>query len=278
MRGLLLSVLVLAMMPAVAVAQALVAEGSTPGQSIQIKDLRRDEAGNLMLRMTLINDSCCGVSGVMLREKGSDSGSKPSGVKLVDDANRKEYVPMRGLDGECVCGVMPNTGKGERANLWVKFEGVPADLRKASVEVKTFEPVSDVPIQGPAPVTLAAEGGTPGQSIQVRDLKRDANGALMLRYTLINNSCCGVSSVMLRAKASDAKPSGVTLIDEASQTEHVPMRAADGQCVCSDMPNTGRGERANLWARFDTVPATVKKVSVEVKTFEPVANVPITGP
>ena len=277
MRGLLFSAFLLAApMAAHAQAAPIVAEGTAPGASIQMRDLRRDAAGNLMLRMVLINDSCCGISGVMLREKSQDGG-RPSGVKLTDPATGKAHRPMRGPDGECVCGEMPNTSKGDRANLWVKFAGVPATVTTATVEVQGYEPV-DVPVQGPAPATLAAEGGTPGQQVQVRDLKRDAAGALMLRYTFINNSCCGVSSVMLRELDTDAKPSGVKLIDEATQTAYVPARLADGQCACSDMPNTGRGERANLWVKFAEVPPGLKTASVVVRTFEPVTGVPITGP
>ena len=129
--------------------QELIAEGATPGQSIKIRDLKRDAAGNLTLRFTLINDSCCGVSSVMVRAEGDWDAKGPSGVKLVDEATQTEYRPMRGADGQCVCAEMPNTGKGERANLWVKFAGVPASVKTASVELRTFEPVSGVPVTGP---------------------------------------------------------------------------------------------------------------------------------
>ena len=134
---------------AAAAAQELTAEGATPGQSIVIRDLKRDQAGNVTLRFTLVNDSCCGVSGVMLRESMEDSARRPSGVKLIDEATQTEYRPLRGADGECVCSDMPNTGKGERANLWVKFDRVPAAVKTVSVEVKTFEPVQGVAITGP---------------------------------------------------------------------------------------------------------------------------------
>jgi hypothetical protein len=96
----------------------------------------------------LINDSPNGISGVMLRERPSDAGNKPSGVVLVDNATQTEYRPQRGADGQCVCSVMPNTGRGERANLWVKFAGVPATVNRVTVEVKTFEPIA-VPVTGP---------------------------------------------------------------------------------------------------------------------------------
>ena len=148
MRLLLLSAFA-AVLAAPAAAQTLKAEGATPGQVIQIRELKRDATGAVTLRFTLVNDSCCGVSGVMLREKGSDSAQKPSGVKLVDEASETPYSPQRGADGQCVCSEMPNTGRGERANLWVKFTGVPATLKAARVEVKTFEPISGVPITGP---------------------------------------------------------------------------------------------------------------------------------
>jgi hypothetical protein len=278
MRALLFSALVV-LAPGLAHAQApIVSQGAVPGQSIQVRDLRREPAGTLMLRMTLVNDSDQGISGVMLRESGSDASDRPSGVKLTDPATGRQYRPMRGPDGQCVCGVMPNTGKGERANLWVKFADVPATLQTASVEVKGYEPV-DVPVQLAGPARLTADGGTPGQSIQVRELKRDATGAVTLRLTFINNSCCGVSSVMVREKGADGdKPTGIRLVDDATRTEYAPARQADGLCACSDMPNTGKGERANLWFRFTDVPPTLRKASVAFKTFEPVAEVPITGP
>jgi hypothetical protein len=130
-------------------AQQLRAEGNTPGQSITIRDLVRDQQGNLTLRFMLVNDSPNGISGVMLRERLDDAANKPSGVKLVDEATQTEYRPMRGADGQCVCSEMPNTGQGERANLWVRFNGVPPSVNRVTVEVKAFEPVSGVPITGP---------------------------------------------------------------------------------------------------------------------------------
>ena len=149
MRAQILFIALAAASAAAAAAQApLIAQGSTPGQSIQIRDLVRDAAGNLTLRFTLINDSCCGVSGVMLRARREDSPRKPSGVKLIDDAGR-EFLPLRGADGECVCSEMPNTGRGERANLWVRFAGVPSELRTLTVEVRSFEPAPGVPVTGP---------------------------------------------------------------------------------------------------------------------------------
>ena len=277
MRPRLVFALFLASLAAPVAAQTLTGEGETPGQSVQIRDLRRDAAGNLMLRFVLVNDSPNGVSAVMLRAKG-DSGYKPSGVKLVDEASGQEIKPLRTPDGECVCVETPNTGRGERANLWVKFGPVPPGWKTASVAVPTFEPVSGVPIQGPAPPTLTAESATPGATIQIRELKRDATGAVTLRLTLINNSCCGISSVMLREKSSDQTPSGVKLIDEATGAEYRPARTPTGECACSGMPNTGRGERANIWMRFTDIPPTLTKATVELRSFEQVAGVAITGP
>jgi hypothetical protein len=173
---------------------------------------------------------------------------------------------------------VPNTGHGERANLWVKFGPVPPDWKTASVAVPTFEPVSGVPIQPAAAPRLVAEAALPGRSIQIRELKRDATGAVTLRLTLINDACCGISSVMLREKDTDQTPSDVKLIDEATGTEYRPARTAEGECACSGMPNTSRGGRANLWMRFTSVPPTLTRATVELKTFEQVAGVPITGP
>ena len=148
MRVLLISALVAALAGAAA-AQPPTAEGATPGQSIQIRDLKRDATGAVTLRFTLVNDSCCGVSGVMLRESLDDASNKPSGVKLIDEATEIVYPPLRGADGQCACSIMPNTGKGERANLWIRFAAVPPGVKTVRVEVKTFEPLSGVPITGP---------------------------------------------------------------------------------------------------------------------------------
>ena len=148
MRALLLSALFAGLSTAT-IAQTFTGEGTTPGQSIQIRSLARDATGAVTLRFLFVNDSARGVSGVMLRENRSDAANKPSGVKLVDEASETAYLPQRGADGQCVCSVMPNTGKGERANLWVKFADVPPGLKKVRVEVKTFEPVPSVPITGP---------------------------------------------------------------------------------------------------------------------------------
>jgi hypothetical protein len=150
MRALLLTGLLAAVVTtaAAATAQTLTAEGAEPGQKIQIRNLTRDSSGALTLRFLLINDSCCGVSGVMLREKGSDSADHASGVVLTDETGA-QYRPARGPDGQCLCSIMPNTGRGERANIWVKFAAMPSEARKVTVEVKTFEPIPDVPITGP---------------------------------------------------------------------------------------------------------------------------------
>ncbi|MDP3766781.1 MAG: hypothetical protein Q8S13_02090 [Dehalococcoidia bacterium] len=277
MRPLLVFALLVASLATSAAAQTLTGEGETPGQSVQIRDLRRDAAGNVTLRFVLVNDSPNGVSGVMLRAEG-DEGYKPSGVKLVDDASGQEITPLRSADGSCVCVETPNTGRGERANLWVKFADVPPEWKAASVAVPTFEPVSGVPIQGPAPPTLTGGSATPGSTIQIRELKRDATGAVTLRLTLVNNSCCGISSVMLREKDSDQTPSDVKLIDETTGEEYRPARTPAGECACSGMPNTGRGERANIWMRFTDIPPTLKKATVELRTFEQIAGVAITGP
>jgi hypothetical protein len=258
-----------------ATAQTLTGEGETPGQSVQIKDLRRDAAGNVTLRFLLVNESGSGISGVGLRAPG-DSGYKVSGVKLVDEASGKAILPLRSADGSCVCVEVPNTGRGEKANLWVKFGPTPPEWKTASVAVQTFEPVSGVPIQGPAPATLVGQGASPGASIRIRELKRDPTGAVTLRLTLINDSCCGISSVMLREKDSDQTPSDVKLIDDATGMEYRPARTPAGECACSGMPNTSKGGRANIWMRFIDIPPTLTKATVELRTFEQVADVPIT--
>ena len=70
MRALLVFALFWVSLATTAAAQVLTGEGETPGQSVQIRDLRRDAAGNVMLRFVFVNDSPTGVSAVMLRAKG----------------------------------------------------------------------------------------------------------------------------------------------------------------------------------------------------------------
>ncbi len=140
-------------------------------------------------------------------------------------------------------------------------------------------------VVGSAPVSaqpgLVAEGDTPGQRIEIRDLKRDDGGTVTLRFQLINESEQDIGACSSYRDAS-VDPCGtvgaVHLIDAANKKKYLVVRDAQKLCVCSTGLKTLRkGDRANAWAKFPAPPDAVQKVTVVVPGFEPVENVPITG-
>src|SRR5438067_13160291 len=84
----------------------LKAEGSIPGLSVIVQDLKRDEANSVTLRFQMINDSD---KTLHLHGKFEDhaakgrAGNEVGGVTLIDNANKKKYLVVRDASGKCVC-------------------------------------------------------------------------------------------------------------------------------------------------------------------------------
>ena len=133
-----------------AAAADLTSEGTIPGFSIVIQDLKRDQANSVTLRFQMINNSdksvCLGGKFKDPASKSVGGGNDLGGVHLIDNVNKKKYLVVRDTSGKCVCAEIRNLGKGEKASLWAKFAAPPENVDKITVVVPDFQPVDNVPI------------------------------------------------------------------------------------------------------------------------------------
>ena len=90
-----------------AMAAELKAEGTEPGISIVIQDLKRDESNSVTLRFQVVNDSGKFFHpGCKWREASNRACEEIGGVHLIDNANKKKYLVVRDSTGKCVCSVV----------------------------------------------------------------------------------------------------------------------------------------------------------------------------
>jgi hypothetical protein len=117
-------------------AQQVSVHSLTGKSKVDITDLKREDAGMLMLRFSLTN-----ISGADM-----DLSLSYGQVSLVDAVNRKKYLVVRDTAYNCLCSL--SWGKlrtGETAKMWAKFPAPPESVRKVSLILPGFEPF-DVPI------------------------------------------------------------------------------------------------------------------------------------
>jgi len=124
----------------------LTAEGTEPGISIVIQDLKRDEANSVTLRFHLVNDTGKPFNpGCKFRESNR-ACEEVGGVHLIDNFNKKKYLVVRDNSGKCVCATIREVRPGSRANLWAKLAAPPENVEKVTVVVPEFQPIDNVPI------------------------------------------------------------------------------------------------------------------------------------
>ncbi len=83
------------------IAAELKAEGTDPGISIVIQDLKRDESNSVTLRFQLVNDSGKSFNpGCKWREASGRACEEIGGVHLIDNANKKKYLVVRDSTGK----------------------------------------------------------------------------------------------------------------------------------------------------------------------------------
>jgi hypothetical protein len=129
------------------IAAELKAEGTEPGISILIQDLKRDESNSVTLRFQVINDSAKSFHpGCKWREASNRACDEIGAVHLIDNANKKKYLVVRDSAGKCTCSLMREVKAGARTNLWAKFAAPPANVEKVTVVVPDFQPIDGVPI------------------------------------------------------------------------------------------------------------------------------------
>jgi hypothetical protein len=137
----------LGILAAPSLAAELKAEGTEPGISIVITDLKRDESNSLTLRFQLVNESGKAFHpGCKWREASNRACDEVGGVHLIDNANKKKYLVVRDSTGKCACSTVQQVKAGARANLWAKFAAPPANVEKVTVVVPDFQPIDGVPI------------------------------------------------------------------------------------------------------------------------------------
>ena len=129
------------------IAAELKAEGTEPGISILIQDLKRDESNSVTLRFQVINDSGKSFhAGCKWREASNRACDEIGAVHLIDNANKKKYLVVRDSAGKCACALIREIKAGARTNLWAKFAAPPANVEKVTVVVPDFQPIDGVPI------------------------------------------------------------------------------------------------------------------------------------
>src|SRR5258707_243914 len=92
----------LSILAAPTLAADLKAEGTEPGISIVIQDLKRDESNSVTLRFQLVNESGKAFHpGCKWREASNRACEEVGGVHLIDNANKKKYLVVRDSTGKC---------------------------------------------------------------------------------------------------------------------------------------------------------------------------------
>jgi len=137
----------LSILAAPTLAAELKADGTEPGISIVIQDLKRDESNSVTLRFQLVNESGKPFHpGCKWREASNRACEEVGGVHLIDNANKKKYLVVRDSAGKCACSTVQQVKAGARSNLWAKFAAPPANVEKVTVVVPDFQPIDGVPI------------------------------------------------------------------------------------------------------------------------------------
>jgi hypothetical protein len=81
-------------------------------------------------------------------ETGSADLSAVDGIRLIDTAGKKAYLPAVTADGDCVCSPNADNTFDERSSVWVSvtFAAPPASVTAMSVSVPSFGSFSNVPV------------------------------------------------------------------------------------------------------------------------------------
>lgn len=142
-------------------------------------------------------------------------------------------------------------------------------------------PAAAKPAPAPAtpakPAALAtADGETQGLRLEVTQLKRAGSDAMMLKFTVYNDSDKEYNGNEFHKKEYNSTD-GVYLVDLEGKKKYEVVKDSDGNCVCSRSINSIASHfTAVLWARFGAPPATTTKLSVTVPHFTPMDDVPLS--
>jgi hypothetical protein len=123
----------------------------------------------------------------------------------------------------------------------------------------------------------STDGETPGLSIQVQELKL-VSGALMLKFTIKNDSDKATDLNTLMYGSEGATVDGIYLIDVPGKKKYLVVRDSENHCLCSRAIERNLGPNATLafWAKFPVPPDSVQKIGIVVPHFIPMDDVPIS--
>jgi hypothetical protein len=120
---------------------------------------------------------------------------------------------------------------------------------------------------------LVGEGEIAGTKIIVRELTRDEGGTVTVRLQLVNETD-EPKDIFEMILGSD----WVHLIDAANKKKYLVITDRSGKCACTDgsqLRSVSKDSPVNVWAKFPAPPEDVRKLTVVVKSFDPVESVPI---
>ena len=134
-----------------------------------------------------------------------------------------------------------------------------------------------LPAASAAPKAIAtADGETSGIRLEVTQLKRVGSDAVMVKFTVYNDSDKQYSGNEFHEKEYSTAD-GVYLVDLDGKKKYEVVKDSDAHCVCSrDIKSIGPHMSAVLWAKFGAPPETTIKVGVVVPHFTPMDDVPLS--
>ncbi|MDA8372075.1 MAG: hypothetical protein M0026_19725 [Nocardiopsaceae bacterium] len=147
------------------------------------------------------------------------------------------------------------------------------------------QPPADLPILASgSPINEDAEGTTADIN---RVQRAEASTYTSLTWTLTNGSTgnIGITNFSNKVYRYNAKTktaiSGVSLIDEKSETRYYPLKDSNNICLCSGTgrgpkfhDSVKRGRNATYWNAF-SIPEDVDTVTIEIPGFKPIKDIKI---
>ncbi|MGI8574234.1 MAG: hypothetical protein ACR2MA_02590 [Egibacteraceae bacterium] len=124
-------------------------QSSIEGLQMEVLSLERAADNIVTLQFELNYDGEDSVqTGQQFAERVED-GPFASGPYLVDGQGRNKYLVLRDADGRCLCSELDLwLDPGSTVSAFTQFPAPPADVRRMTVYVPTFPPISGVPLRG----------------------------------------------------------------------------------------------------------------------------------
>jgi len=132
--------------PAAATTPLQTVHGGAPGVRLQLLSVRRSGPAVVTAHMRILASEQ-----VIWTEAFRDDGESEhnfSAVRMVDEVNAKQYLPLRDETGECLCtrSIGDPMYVDREMDISVKFPAPPPEVDRVSVQVPTFASFDAVPL------------------------------------------------------------------------------------------------------------------------------------